>query len=325
MFGIVFAARDAARRPHRPGRADAAGTPFASVANLVYHNGPVMHADTSYAIYWQPPGSTVSPNYESVLNRFFLDVSAASGSTTNVFAVDTQYFDTSGPITYSTAFGGSYADTTPIPDHCSAEYAGTGVTVNGCVIDSDIQASVARALAANPSWATGRGTEFFVFTPRNVGSCYDSSSGSCAYTYYCAYHSNFFTGGGSEILYANQPYPDTSGVGAPGACDTGQHPNGDWADAAINLVSHEQNETITDPEGSAWYDSSGNEIGDKCAWNFGSSLGATSQGAYNQVINGDFYYPSRSGATPLARAPSSCRPRRLLRRMIFRLVRVRAV
>ena len=81
------------------------------------------------------------------------------------------------------------------------------------------------------------------------------------------------------MLYANQPYTDTSGVGAPGVCDSGQHPNGDFADATINVLSHEHNETITDPDGNAWYDSSGNEIGDKCAWNFGSALGSTSSGA----------------------------------------------
>ena len=290
MFGIVLAARDAAWRPHRPTPADAAGTRFVSVANLAYHNGPVMHTDTTYAIYWQPPGSTVSPNYKTLLNRFFTDVGAASGSTTNVFATDTQYFDTTGPINYSSQFGGSYTDTTPIPDHCSGEYASTGVTVSGCVIDSDIQTAVARALASNPSWTTGRGAEFFVFTPRNVGSCFDSSTGSCAYTYYCAYHSDFFDSHQHDVLYAAQPYPDTSGVGALGACDSGQHPNGDWADPAINLVSHEQNESVTDPDGNAWFDSSGNENGDKCAWNFGSPLGATFNGSYNQVINGDFYY-----------------------------------
>jgi hypothetical protein len=34
----------------------------------------------------------------------------------------------------------------------------------------------------------------------------------------------------------------------------------------------------------------GNEIGDKCAWNFGTALGSTGSGEYNQVINGHDYY-----------------------------------
>jgi hypothetical protein len=31
-------------------------------------------------------------------------------------------------------------------------------------------------------------------------------------------------------------------------------------------------EAITDPDLSAWYDSSGSEIGDKCAWKFQSCV-----------------------------------------------------
>jgi hypothetical protein len=39
-----------------------------------------------------------------------------------------------------------------------------------------------------------------------------------------------------------------------------------------NVLSHEFSETLTDPQGSAWYDSSGQEIGDKCAWQFQSCV-----------------------------------------------------
>ena len=54
---------------------------------------------------------------------------------------------------------------------------------------------------------------FFVFTPRNVGSCYDSSSAICAYSAYCAYHSYFVDSHLADVLYANHPYTDTAGVG----------------------------------------------------------------------------------------------------------------
>ena len=120
-----------------------------------------------------------------------------------------------------------------------------------------------------------------VMTPQGVGSCFDSHSTQCAYTYYCAYHSNSVNG---QTLYSNQPYA------ANASCDSGQHPNGDVADSTINLISHEHNEAITDPLGTAWYDASGNENGDKCAWNFGTALGSTGSGQYNQLINGHDYY-----------------------------------
>jgi IPT/TIG domain len=73
-------------------------------------------------------------------------------------------------------------------------------------------------------------------------------------------------------------------------CDSYQHPNGDWADAAISIASHEHSESMTDPFGTAWYDGVGNEDGDKCAWNFGTPLGSTTYGKYNQVIANVKYY-----------------------------------
>jgi hypothetical protein len=81
------------------------------------------------------------------------------------------------------------------------------------------------------------------------------------------------------------PYADT----VPAACDIGQHPNNDDADATINVTSHEHNETITDPHGSAWYDRRGFEDGDKCAWNFGTALN-TGPSLYNQSIGTGKYY-----------------------------------
>ena len=60
--------------------------------------------------------------------------------------------------------------------------------------------------------------------------------------------------------------------------------------STINVASHEHNEAITDPQGSAWYDRRGQENGDKCAWNFGSALGTTGSGSYNQLINGHTYW-----------------------------------
>jgi hypothetical protein len=40
----------------------------------------------------------------------------------------------------------------------------------------------------------------------------------------------------------------------------------------VNLIAHEFEETVTDPQLNAWYDSRGLENADKCAWNFGSTF-----------------------------------------------------
>jgi hypothetical protein len=60
-------------------------------------------------------------------------------------------------------------------------------------------------------------------------------------------------------------------------------PNGDAdADAEINVISHEQIETVNDPQLNAWYDAAGYEIADKCA----SSLGAVAADGGNVTLTG---------------------------------------
>jgi hypothetical protein len=134
---------------------------------------------------------------------------------------------------------------------------------------------------ASKSWVKNGTNMFFMFTAQNVGSCFDSSGSTCAFTALRAYHGE----AGSSAIYANMPY--TGGVGG---CDMGQYPNGssNQADPTIN-VTHEHNEAITDPQLNAWYDANGEENGDKCAWNFGAVSGPGGA-EYNQTINGHHYF-----------------------------------
>jgi hypothetical protein len=53
------------------------------------------------------------------------------------------------------------------------------------------------------------------------------------------------------------------------------------------VIAHELEETNTDPHLNAWYDSSGAENADKCAWTFGQNLTLLPSGAYyNMTLNG---------------------------------------
>jgi hypothetical protein len=128
-----------------------------------------------------------------------------------------------------------------------------------------------------------------------VGSCFTGTSTACAYTYYCAYHSYINTTSG-PILYANMPWLwGTAGCDAESFYAVG-YPNASSIDPEVGVVSHELIETMTDPEVNAWYDGSGNEIGDKCAYNYnGISKGGSSGlpnnglGYWNQNIHNDEY------------------------------------
>jgi hypothetical protein len=243
---------------------------------LRYHGGPVVHTNTTYAIYWVPPGYAMQAGYSTLIDQYFTDVAADSGKSTNVYYTATQYRDGTGNVQYRSSFGGSYTDTSPLPaSRCTDSYTSV------CLSAAQIRAEVQRAIAAN-HWTVGPSSAFFLFTAKGIGSC-DGSD--CAFSQFCGYHAVIGTGS-SEILYANMPYADT----VRSKCDGGQHPNSNQADATINLTSHEHNEIITNPRGNAWYDAIHYENGDKCASSFGPLSGTTSGAKWNQTINGHHYF-----------------------------------
>ena len=248
--------------------------------NLLYHGGPVMHQTKSYAIYWVPSGRSIVSGYRSTINSYFTAAARDSGGSQNVYSTLTQYYDSSGPIAYSQAFGGSTTATDPFPRNGCPPYGGLPV----CVTDAQVLAQIRRVMTAK-SWTGGPTHAFFLFLPKGVGTCEDAAGTGCAFSAFCAYHSWSGTGA-TEVLYANMPYADTE----PQACGTGQRPNNSDADDTLNVTSHEHREMINDPNGNAWFDASGNEGSDKCAWRFGTPLGRTATGTYNQVISSHVYW-----------------------------------
>jgi hypothetical protein len=93
----------------------------------------------------------------------------------------------------------------------------------------------------------------------------DSTNASCAYVQYCGYHGAFSLNG-QPVIYANIPY------GNPTVCaGTQTFPNDPPGDVAANITSHDIMESTTDPLLNAWFDSSGNEIGDICLFNYGTN------------------------------------------------------
>ena len=77
-------------------------------------------------------------------------------------------------------------------------------------------------------------------------------------TQYCAYHGVI---GGTNITYTDLPYMPDAG----GSCGAGSV-TGSSLDGVSIVEGHELSEAATDPLLNAWYDASGQEIGDICAW-----------------------------------------------------------
>ena len=259
-----------------------------SIAGIVPHvgNGAPAPFGLSKSIVHLSPSLTFDANYESLINRYFTDVAAASvaHSTTNVYSTDTQYFSQPGTvhIQYDSTFGGSFVSHDPLP----ANGCDDGVDAF-CLTDSQLQAEIQNALTAN-GWHGSPTNMFFLMTPDGVGSCTDSSGNVCSSNFFCAYHSDFVDSSSEDVIYANEPYEGTIG-GCANPFDQG-FPNDIDADTTINTISHEHNEAITDPFGTAWLAADGNENGDLCAFGFGTQLGGTpGVDSWNQVINGHNY------------------------------------
>jgi hypothetical protein len=322
---------------------------FLATQDVCYRGGPVLHDPTIHLIFWQgqveediskEPGVELFPHgYIETVERYFVDLAHDSGEITNTFAVDPQYGEeaTAGKYTpgeYAMRFDPKVdltVDNRVFPAHSKSECSDESEDAKGpCLLDSDIREEAQKVAGTSEK---GLQDIYVVLTPPGVGGCFDEgSSGQCAYKQYCAYHGDFGGDGvtpGEQTLYADIPF-----VGEVEGCDFGVHPNSstdNGADAAIDDMSHEVNETITDPIGSqcetgakgpsecehnAWTDAIGQEIADKCLPPESTVLGAYGEPlgevggvqtrAFNQLIDDDPYWTQRVWSNEAGLAEGGC-------------------
>jgi hypothetical protein len=281
---------------YQPLRGAHPATPFDSVfGNMDYNGGPVMPSNTDYMILWSPTGfGAYPPQYLQGVEQYFVDLAHDNGGHQNTDSVSTQYNDLTGAFAnYDVTFGGALLDFHPYPkSQCPAAHP-----IVACLTDAQIQQELERFTAAQglPHDLTH---EYFLMTPPHVEGCFDAnrkdgfggcSAGEPKFGVFCAYHEN--TTISPMMFYADDPFV----TGNPG-CDDGNHPNGPSDGALEGGLSHEHNESITDPiPNDAWTNGAGtnqgSEIGDQCDGINGPPLGTAPDGAiYNQVINGHFYW-----------------------------------
>jgi hypothetical protein len=268
-------------------------------------NGKVLMTESTGAltvvpIYWIPSGFSMTASYQNILTTFLRNVARASDDGHNVFSVANEYYGLNGQI--------HYIDTNPLVSGCTVDAADTtgiyadNTGYSACVDDAQLQAEVDSVTAAN-HLAHDLKHIYVIYTPKGVESCFNpgsstSTAGGQACTInnqptaaYCAYHST----DNNNAVYANMPFPVyQSPVGFTCGSDARypaiESPNGNPdADTEVSPTSHEITEATTDPDvQTGWYDNSGFENGDECAYVFGASRGPA--GAfYNQSINGGHY------------------------------------
>jgi hypothetical protein len=277
---------------------------------LTQHAGPVVGTAaqtgevTITPIYWTPPGygfvdasgaNFDNTAYSTVINKYITDTAADSGKTTNVYANNTQYQQTVNGVTTSIHYlihaGTPITDTNAFP---TAGQCTVTAPYTACITNQQYQTELQSILTAR-GLPADLGHIYVLLFPYAVQEQFTGSSGPAVLSdaYYCGIHGSFSAKGGGTALFVEQPFDTTScfATSIPVPSEAGS--------TAINTLSHEINETITDPLQGAnrdWIDSGGNEIGDECANNYGPQLGTFDQGIgygpqpYNAVINGHDYY-----------------------------------
>ncbi len=274
--------------------------------NMDYNGGPVMPSNGVQLVFWSPkgygayPGAGSPPQYVRGIEQYFKDLQHDSGTDHNVNSVDPQYNDLTGAFAkYSVKLGGVILDKDPYP----ASQCPVNAPVTNCLTDAQFQAEVEHVAAVH-HLKNGLSKEMFVLTPPHVESCFSNQAsqnfGGCSVgiipsklAAYCAYHQETLRS--PMWFYANDPFETGVKIGGQLACEDGHHPNG-LSDGAIQGgLSHEFNESVTDPiPNDAWTNgvgaNHGFEIGDQCDSQMGSPIGTHNGQPYNQVINGHFYW-----------------------------------
>lgn len=216
-----------------------------SSVNLIKHTGNPMTTTTIYPIFW---GISFVPGYQSAVTSFLTSMVNPNNGLNKL----TQQYFTNVKVGNTSTIGRSFTDATNPP--------------SAAPTTASILNEAYKVVVTNNSGTMDPNGLYMVFT-NNFPSAAN----------YCAWH-----GAGSvnahPFTVAYQPYLGgvITSCGAQYLAGYGSVVTSPAVDSVANVASHEYYETITDPQLNAWFDSRGYEIGDKCAWNYGS----TSLGGY---------------------------------------------
>jgi len=233
--------------------------------DMTYHGGKILPTATTQAIFWGTSWGSYSGDKISGMDLWYEGFNGSDYAKTS-----DEYTGSNGQVSPSTTHLGHIIDTS----------ASTGGG-NTQTILNEVCKVVSPASSGDGYYAV------YTDTPRgNAG--------------YCAWHS-YGTCGATPVQFAFFFKLD----GDPG-CDpqdtSGLHSQG--LAAIANVSGHELSEARTDPANpGAWYDSQGQENGDKCAWTFGAPLVTFSNGTEwkiqgewsNAAYNAGTGYPNSSG------------------------------
>jgi len=249
------------RMNHGDGRPDGFAQPTqggtGALSALLPHSGPVMSSPKIYLIWygnWNQSNGTDNAAGQQIIR----DWANGIGSS-DYFRINGTYPGKPGPT--SASYGGEYT----YPNATSTRLS-----------DSSIQTIVGNSIGTGKLPYNAQGV-YFVITSSNIAE----SSGFCSR--YCGWH----TAGNVSAGHVRYSFVGNAARCISSCAAQSVSPNGNaGVDGAISVLSHELEEAATDPDLNAWYDSSGAENADKCAWTFGHSSQLANGSWYNQSFGG---------------------------------------
>lgn len=237
---------------------------------MTYHSGKILPATTVKAIFWGASWGSSPGDKLAGVDAFYQGWGGSNYAKTN-----TEYTGTNGTVGTGSTYQGNVIDVST---------AGSGAST------STILAEVCKQVSSGQIVVDPSGNGYYpVYTdlPRgNAGYCAYHSAGSC---------------GGKALQFAFFWKLDGDS-GCDPADTSGLHSQG--MAALANVSAHELSEAVTDPASpGAWYDGSGSENGDKCAWTFGAPLVTFANGSKwkvqgewsNNAYTAATGYPNSSG------------------------------
>jgi len=216
-----------------------------------YHGGPVMKGTPNVYVIWYGNWNGTGSNTAATRSLIEHFLSTIGGSALE--RVNSTYGDNAGNVTGNVRFGGSTI---------------TSSSTN--LSDASLRTTVSNAISSGRLPRDSNGV-YFVLSSSNI----NETSGFC--TQYCGFHTHA-TLGGTDIKYSFVGNVDR----CPSGCEsqrTGPNSpaaNVGGADGMANVISHELEEAISDPDLNAWFDANGEENADKCNFNFGATSTCTS-------------------------------------------------
>jgi len=275
-----------------------AGSTRSSTNPIRYHGGPVMSGVSKVVLIWygnwnQSNQTDTAAGQQVIRDAVYgMAVDAVTSGATDYSGITTTANAVSGYFAQYTQYSGSpvsqvssaniYECTQPT----ASAYGGT--QLSDATVLSLVQAAATSSCSMSPLQTTAAPDPNAIYL---VLSSSDITETSGFLTKYCGWHTYSTMSGSIPVKYGFIGNPSAS----IGSCtyQTTASPNGNpGVDAMVSVIAHELEETVSDPQLNAWYNSRGSENGDMCAWTFGSHQTLLSNGSYYNVV-----LPKQSGGT----------------------------